>query len=67
MKHDIINCARCGGEHDDLEFEKLLRPMSANDFYYDEAPEGAGEGKYWTMCPTVEQPIILTVVPLDKS
>ncbi len=48
----IVNCARCGSNHDDLDFaelEVLFAPPEAN-------------GKTWTHwapCPTNGQPIML--------
>jgi hypothetical protein len=46
----IENCARCGEDHDDIQFEKFVRPIDL----------GAVKFEAWAPCPTTGQPIIQT-------
>ena len=48
MITNISRCARCGGDHKDLEFLPLV---NASD-----------EWNWWAMCPQIEQPILMKVV-----
>lgn len=45
---DIGGCARCGQNHEQLEFKRLERPVSALDF--------------WAACPTNGEPVLLRVM-----
>ncbi len=47
----LINCARCGGNHDCIEWERLERPVEDDD----------GLFEYWSPCPTNGQPILMQV------
>jgi hypothetical protein len=58
----LINCARCGGTHTDVEFKPLARPIMAAEDLLD------CMGKpydiiytHWAPCPTNGEPIILYV------
>lgn len=47
----IHNCSRCGGTHEHVKFSLLSNPAAAGD-----------DGlvfRYWAMCPTLNQPIIM--------
>jgi hypothetical protein len=46
---NISNCARCGGNHQDLEFQELKQPHD---------PEGPENYTHWAMCPTLDEPIL---------
>jgi hypothetical protein len=49
----IKNCARCGGDHQDLVAERLARPMAP--------PEAAPvTWAYWIPCPANGQPIMVS-------
>jgi hypothetical protein len=47
----IKNCARCGGNHEDLVFNKLRRPT--------QTPE---KWSHWASCPKTKEPILLRVI-----
>jgi hypothetical protein len=47
MTIDVQSCARCGKDHDELAFKKLIRP--------------AAEWTHWAECPTTYEPILLCV------
>jgi hypothetical protein len=60
----LEGCARCGGEgHDDLVFEKLKYPFVVDDG--DELVYATYT--HWVMCPSVYQPIMLTIIPEDDD
>jgi len=44
----LKNCARCGGEHADIEFVLLTNPERCRY-------------THWAMCPVAEQPILLRI------
>lgn len=46
---DVSNCARCGYNHKQLVFVKLINPMEDG-------------WEYWSMCPELEEPILLKIV-----
>ena len=52
MTINVNQCARCGGNHTALIFTKLSG-----------AP--VGDCEYWSMCPTLSQPILLCVIVKD--
>jgi len=54
-QHTITNCARCGKNHEDLEFEVLARP----------APSGDLEYTAWAPCPTNGQPVLMETLEGD--
>jgi len=47
MKVTVIQCERCGGTHEDLEFA----PLTNHD------PES--HWVFWAMCPALNQPLML--------
>lgn len=52
MNANVGNCARCGDDHERLEFEELEQPI------------GDGDGTswdYWAPCPNNGQPVLLRV------
>lgn len=55
--HSISNCARCGGDHDDLEFEVLARPAPSSDLEY----------TAWCPCPTNGQPILMETLEASDA
>lgn len=52
MKTDIKLCARCGGDHDQLEFTELKQSQN--------------EWTHWASCPTNGEPIMMAVVDEDE-
>lgn len=50
--YDIRDCARCGQDHEQLEFKSLTRPV-----------EYHGESIYqlWALCPVSGEPILMRV------
>ena len=51
---DIKTCARCGGDHDHLEFSPLTNPPIT------EWPDALSH--WWATCPTSSEPISMTVM-----
>lgn len=48
----ITGCARCHGDgHEDLDFQPLKHPFQI---------DGILLGTHWAMCPTLNEPIMLT-------
>ena len=47
MNVNIRHCARCGGDHDGLEFRSFDLP--------------AGKFTHWAPCPTNGEPVLMTV------
>jgi hypothetical protein len=47
-KATITNCARCGGDHPDLVFTKLARPI-------------LDEYTHWAACPKTGEPVIMQI------
>ena len=52
FKIDIQHCARCEGNHADLEFTRLRLPVKAGACVMYE---------YWAPCPTTGEPIMLAL------
>lgn len=46
----VVNCARCGKNHDPMCFLKFKRPV--------QLPAGV---THWASCPTTGEPILLSV------
>lgn len=57
MEVDINNCARCGLDHDNLEFEELEHSCPSDDEAY----------THWAGCPTNGQPVMLEIVETDSD
>lgn len=56
MKVSIQYCARCGQDHDGLEFQLLTHPMNDSD----------GIRNYWAPCPTNGEPILMRILQVTK-
>lgn len=52
MKVNIKNCARCHGNHEDVEFVRFNTPVYEGESLV---------WTHWAMCPTNEEPILLIV------
>ena len=52
VKQSVSNCARCGFNHDLIEF----KPMPNSSAF-----------THWGMCPNTESPILMQVVDDDKK
>jgi hypothetical protein len=48
---NIVSCARCGKNHDNLSFSKMRNP--------------SGKNTHWTMCPNLNEPILLQIFNLE--
>jgi hypothetical protein len=46
----LNNCARCGGNHSDIEFREFTNHFS---------PDGGAVYTHWAMCPTLNEPILM--------
>lgn len=51
MRISVRGCARCGQNHDNLEFHPLTRAMSDSE----------GQWTHWAACPTNGEPILMKV------
>lgn len=50
VKTRVFNCARCGEDHDDLIFVKMVgKPIMVEDFEY----------AWWALCPVTRDPLIM--------
>lgn len=47
---DVFHCARCDGDHLQLKFNPLTRPV-----------QGGAEQTHWAECPTNGEPILMSV------
>lgn len=47
MLRHVVGCARCGGNHRDLSFNRLTYPC--------------GDLTYWATCPTNGEPILMQI------
>lgn len=56
IKTTIHNCARCGQNHEDLEFLLFENPIEDTD---------GTVWNYWSVCPTNNEPILLKVKQID--
>ena len=54
MKTSVFNCARCGQDHQELEFTRLKRPEA--------------EWTHWAVCPNTGEPVLLksTIKKIDR-
>ncbi len=53
---NVSNCARCGKDHDNLEFDKLTAPIASDD--------GSEPWNYWAICPISGEPVLMRVIPI---
>lgn len=56
----IHNCARCGGNHNDVQWKRLTRPIVDNDVVV-----GRIEWTHWLPCPTNGEPVLQAELPTD--
>jgi hypothetical protein len=49
----VVNCARCGSNHEPLVFKRLTYAIEPN----------MGGFTHWTMCPMTKEPIMMVVSP----
>lgn len=49
---DIHDCARCGGDHDQLVFIGFTAPITDSD---------GTIWNYWSLCPLLGEPVLLRV------
>jgi len=65
IKTNIGNCARCGSDHDGLEFTPFARPVVLA------RSAGIAAVTHWALCPVTGEPIMLHIVsdevPLQMS
>lgn len=55
---DQVGCARCDGDgHEHITFQPFTRPMVVDAWTF----------THWAMCPTVNEPILLTSTPDEPS
>ena len=47
---DVVNCSRCGKNHQGMGFQKLKRPVVV----------GSTTLSYWGTCPQTFEPLLLT-------
>ncbi len=59
MKVNVRCCARCGNDHEELEFSRLTYSSGLFD------EDGDGPYSHWAACPYNGEPILLVVV--DKK
>lgn len=50
MVKEIFNCARCGGSHEHVKFNRFTYPI---------VDDNEDTWEYWAMCPVVNEPIIM--------
>lgn len=58
---DVLSCARCGEDHERVEFEALYRPIGIM------RSDPPITFTHWAMCPGVLQPILLHIVPASQQ
>lgn len=56
IKTNVGNCARCGGDHDGLEFTPFARPVVLAQ------SAGIAAVTHWALCPVTGEPIMLHIV-----
>lgn len=47
--HRLRHCARCGGDHDDLQYKRFVNPIGDEE----------GVWAWWATCPTTGDPILM--------
>ena len=58
MLQNLRGCARCGGEHPELEFRPLTRPVEVSQQVV---------FTHWASCPTNGEPILMAVVSIGAA
>lgn len=51
FKTSVKSCARCGHDHNEVEFQALRAPITADS--------GDAEWTHWAPCPVTGEPILL--------
>lgn len=46
---DVINCARCGSDHQQLKMKKMLKPIKIARSVW----------THWALCPLSQDPILV--------
>jgi hypothetical protein len=57
LTFDLTGCARCGGEHDAVEYRPFERPV----------PDPEGDFTHWAPCPTNGDPILMRIVEVPDE
>jgi hypothetical protein len=57
MTVSVKNCARCGRDHDRVNFERFTRPVEIENEIF----------KYFGMCPQTDEPILMRVEEGEKG
>lgn len=55
----VLNCARCGENHENIVFLRFARPILKED--------GEIDVTHWGMCPTNQEPILLWQIKAKRS
>lgn len=55
---DIYLCARCGANHEGVEFKRFMSPMRDSD---------GAIWEWWGMCPLMNEPILLRHVQPEQK
>ena len=54
MKVDVQRCARCGEDHQAMEFNRFDTPLDE-------------EWTHWALCPVRHEPVVLKIVDTEDS
>jgi hypothetical protein len=60
MKTNVKNCERCGEDHENLELYEFTKPIKFIMTYMIVI-------NYWTMCPKLNEPILVAVTTDDNE
>lgn len=60
--HQVVSCARCGGDHEDIEFRKLARPIDVKM----DGIAAMVRYAHWAPCPTTGEPILMRWLPFGR-
>lgn len=55
--HHVDPCPRCGTDHGEQTFQRLVRPMRA----------GSGTFAWWWPCSTTGEPVLAEIPPEDDA
>jgi len=58
MKINVNSCARCGEDHEQIEFKKFVRPVEDSD---------GTLWNWWGFCPRTLDPILMTIYETDDE
>lgn len=59
-KSNVGHCARCGQDHDEVEWFKFDRAI-------DDHEDGGGEWTHWGICPNSGDPILMRFEKVSKQ